>query len=357
VVLKKLFGFGKNRRIVYTLSGGAAYGYAHIGVLKFLEEYNLSPQAIVGTSMGAVVGGLYACGLSPVEIETVAHRLRSTELMRLFFPSFPRGGIVDSEGARDFLSRYIGDRRVEELPIDFRTVAVDIYTGEVVIFDHGPVLDAILASMSIPAIFNPYRYRGRSLVDGGVLNNLPWDIAKDLGDTHVVVNVAPHILDKVKQRIYTSSLKESAEEKSAGAESRAPKKASRKPLEDAEGKAVEDAAGGGKLLSIFEELHDKDTLSFKKLVSTLSRRGEVEEREEALSLPEVITHVMAIINEELTLPPRTRKGPFLYVHPNLMEYSLNDFHKAEEIISIGYRTAAESATIREKVERIAARKV
>jgi NTE family protein len=172
LILKKVFGIGKKRKIVYTLSGGAAYGYAHIGVLKYLEEHNICPDAIVGTSMGAVVGGLYACGLNPMEIEAVAQRLRSAELMRLFFPSFPRGGIVDSGGVREFLSHYTGDRRIEELSIDYRTVAVDIHTGEEVIFDHGPLLDAILASMSIPAIFNPYHYRGRDLVDGGVLNNL-----------------------------------------------------------------------------------------------------------------------------------------------------------------------------------------
>src|SRR6056297_3310441 len=178
-------------KIVYTLSGGAAYGYAHVGVLKFLEERNVRPAGIAGTSMGAIVGGLYAYGYSAAQIEQIAEQVRSLELVRLFFPSFPRGGIIDTDGIRDFFHGFVKDTRIEDLPIPYRSVAVDVETGEEVVFDRGPLLDGMISSMSIPAVFKPYRYYGRELVDGGVVNNLPWDVAETLGDTHIVINVAP----------------------------------------------------------------------------------------------------------------------------------------------------------------------
>ncbi|MDY7029748.1 MAG: patatin-like phospholipase family protein, partial [Spirochaetota bacterium] len=192
------------KKIAYTLSGGAAYGYAHIGVLKYLEENNIRPAAIAGTSMGAIVGGLYAYGYDAEHIEQIAEHVRSLELVRLFFPSFPRGGIIDTDGIRDFFHGFIHDARIEELPIAFRSVAVDINTGEEIVFDRGRLIDAMIASMSIPAVFKPYHYQGRFLVDGGLVNNLPWDIAQKMGDVNIVVDVAPLADQPDPERVYTS---------------------------------------------------------------------------------------------------------------------------------------------------------
>jgi predicted acylesterase/phospholipase RssA len=102
-----------------------------------------------------------------------------------------------------------------------------------------------------------------------------------------------------------------------------------------------------------DTIKDRDEFYPKRLLETLSKRSEA--RQETLSLPEVVTNVMAIINEELLLPPKSIRGTNLYIHPDLMEFSLNDFNRAEEIISVGYHTAVESASFRAAVSRIAGR--
>ena len=345
-MLRKLFAGKEEReyasRLVYTLSGGAAYGYAHIGILKFLEEQGLKADAVVGTSMGAIVGGLYACGYEADELEGIAHKLRTAEIMRLFFPSFPRGGIIDTDGIREFIRRYTSDRRIEDLEMIYRSVAVDVESGEEIIFDSGLILDAMMASMSIPAIFKPYPFRGRSLVDGGVLNNLPWDIARELGSSHVIANVAPHRLDSAKERIYTSALYEPDSERTA----RENRGESRKKRGEGEEASFQ---------SFINSMKKEEAFSFKKLLQSLSQAQERKDQG-GLSIPEIVTKVMAIINEELDLPKNSLRGTFLYVHPDLSSYSLNDFHKAEEIISRGYTTASEEAAFCKGVAKLVSKR-
>jgi len=334
-------------KIAYTLSGGAAYGYAHIGVLKFLEELHLKPAAIAGTSMGAIVGGLYSYGYDAGQIEQIAEKIRSLELVRLFFPSFPRGGIIDTDGIRDFFFGFIQDARIEELPVQFRSVAVDIKSGEEIVFDSGKLIDAILSSMSIPAVFKPYPYHGRFLVDGGVVNNLPWDIAGELGEVNIVLDVAPQAEKPNPDRIFTSGIlgKDLAEDSSA-----LPGKTRRRAQEN----RLKNEEFHTQLKKLIQAIqHGDDTVSIKDLVHKFTRS--VENKKEAQSIPEIITRVMAITNEYTQRPPSNQKGKTIYLHTDLMDYSLNDFHKADAIIEEGYKAAAETAAFREAVEKLAAR--
>lgn len=355
--------------LVYTLSGGAAYGYAHVGVLRYLEEWGLRPTAVVGTSMGAIVGGLYAYGYDSKQIQQVAEQVRSIEIVKLFFPSFPRGGIIDTDGIRDFFHGFIQDTLIEDLPIAYRSVAVDINTGQQVIFDRGRLLDAMMASMSIPTVFKPYSFHGHQLIDGGVLNNLPWKVAKEFGRLHVVVDVAPKRREETKRVLPASELIET------GAKNEAKRQAQeerRKQIKQSKEKEVSEQDFSDSQQSAFRKLEDRltngafreplrrlvdtlqarETFTVKDLVNSFTRRPD--HQAETLTLPEVITNVMAIINEQQTAEP---EGGFLntyaYLHPDLKEYYLNDFNKADEIIEQGYSEALTNPQFIQQVRKIA----
>lgn len=355
-------------KVVYTLSGGAAYGYAHIGVLEFLEESGLKPDAIVGTSMGAIIGGLYAYGYNAEEIKEISEKVRAVELMRLFFPSFPRGGIIDTDGIRAFFEEYVGETRIEELDTVYRSVAVDIATGEEIVFDRGKLLDGMVASMSIPAVFKPYRYGERYLVDGGVVNNLPWDIAQKYGRAHVVVNVAPR-REAPRRRFFTSELPEvpeGGETSRASQESRPQKEESREQQKEAvheeeehlvnnpfRGAFQNDENGLGPLRKLREHFSAGEGISLHHLMQSFAgASGGSEEKKKAFGLPEIVTNVMSIINDETELPKSNFGRHYVYLHPDLRNYSLNDFQKASEIISIGYQSAQEDPEFVKGVGRI-----
>ncbi|WP_263147547.1 patatin-like phospholipase family protein [Pseudomonas sp. RIT-PI-AD] len=206
-------------KIGLVLSGGAARGLAHIGVLKALEEQGVRIDAIAGTSMGAVVGGLYASGYRVDELEKLA---LSLDWEQALSDAPPRADVPfrRKQDDRDFLVKQklsfrddgslglpIGviqgqnlalllesllvhtsnTRDFDKLAIPFRAVATDIANGEKVVFDHGHLPQAIRASMSIPAVFAPVEMGGRLLVDGGMTDNVPVDVARAMGVDRVIV--------------------------------------------------------------------------------------------------------------------------------------------------------------------------
>ncbi len=217
-------------RIGLVLSGGGARGTAHIGVLKVLEQMRVPVDAIAGTSMGAVVGGLYASGLSAREIETImtsinwqdAFRdrparedltLRRKEEDQNFLVKFPLGvrgghvrlprGLIQGQKLTETLRRLtlpvarIND--FDELPTAFRAVASDLESGETVVMRSGDLTSAMRASLSAPGVFAPVERQGRLLVDGGITDNVPVDIARAMGvDVVIAVDVGFPLLPREK---------------------------------------------------------------------------------------------------------------------------------------------------------------
>ncbi len=312
------------KKIVYTLSGGAAFGYAHVGVLKFFEEQRIHPSAIVGTSMGAVVGALYAYGYDAAQIEDIASQIRSRELVRLFFPSLPRGGIIDTKGIRDFLSSLIGEVHIEELPIPYRSVAVDVMNGEEIVFDRGPLIDAVMPSMSIPGIFKPYQLYGRHLIDGGLLNNLPWDIGNELGRVNILVNVVPTRKKQEVRRKLSSEI--GAEYHGDG----------RPELPD---RMVSGDFHQG-MQQIIRRIRTHQKFSLQEFASTLTGRSD---QKEGPGIADVVTNVLAILNDQIDIPSGGLFRKIIYLEPRLAGYYPGDFHRAADIIEEGYQTAIRSA--------------
>ena len=216
-------------KVGLVLSGGAARGLAHIGVLRALEEQGVHIDAIAGTSMGAVVGGLYASGYSVQELEHLATTL---DWQQALSDAPPREDVPfrRKQDDRDFLVRqklsfrddgslglplgviqgqnlalllesklaHTADTRdFDKLPIPFRAVATDIASGEKVVFSQGHLPQVIRASMSIPAVFAPVELDGRLLVDGGMVDNIPLDVARDMGvDVAIVVDIGTPLRDR-----------------------------------------------------------------------------------------------------------------------------------------------------------------
>jgi NTE family protein len=154
------------------LGGGGARGLAHIGVIEWLTENGYVIRSIAGSSMGALVGGIYAAGRLAVYAEWVL-ALERMQVLRLLDPAFGRAGLFKGERIMGVLRELIGDRAIEELPVAFTAVATDLESGEEVWLREGGLFDAIRGSIATPLIFTPFVHGARTLLDGALVNPLP----------------------------------------------------------------------------------------------------------------------------------------------------------------------------------------
>lgn len=181
------------------LSGGGAKGFAHIGVFKLLEECGLMPDVIVGTSVGALMGALFADGYSADEIKELFSGREFSEFAQL---QLPKSGLFDSKRFRHFLRRHLRAKTFEELKTPLIVMATDLDNGESHEFRSGPIVEAVTASCSIPIIFSPVVINGVHYVDGGLFHNFPVSIIRDSCERVIGVNVSPLVSQKYKQTIF-----------------------------------------------------------------------------------------------------------------------------------------------------------
>jgi NTE family protein len=184
------------KTVSLVLGSGGARGYAHIGVIEELIAQGFEIRSVAGASMGALVGGIYAAGKLD-EYRDWARGLHKFDVLRLLDWTF-RGGLIKGDRIIARLKDLIGDARIEQLPIPYTAVAVDILAQREVWFTRGPLFDAIRASIAIPTVFRPHHYEGRTLVDGGLLNPVPiTPTLRDLTDCTIAVdlNAAPDDAD------------------------------------------------------------------------------------------------------------------------------------------------------------------
>jgi NTE family protein len=164
--------------IVLALGGGGAKGNAHIGVIRVLEREGFNIRGIAGTSAGGLWGSLYAFGYTPDEIHSHVGRATSTAI-------FNRGpedaaSWLGLRGVRQILAEALGDTSFEDLRIPFAVTAVDFTSAEQIVLDRGRVVEAVLATISVPGVFPPFPYDGRQLIDGGILDPVPVDVARQM---------------------------------------------------------------------------------------------------------------------------------------------------------------------------------
>ncbi|KXG74283.1 patatin-like phospholipase family protein [Thermotalea metallivorans] len=179
--------------IALALGGGAVWGISHIGILKVLENHHIPVHYMSGTSIGALVGGLYAAGIPLQKLYELAISTQWKNLSKL---SLPLGGILSNEPMEFFICNLIGNKTFEDLKIPFVAVATDLLTGEEIILHSGKLSTAIRASTAIPGIFHPIHINNRTLVDGGVVSNVPVHAVKGFNpDITIAVNLVPSLED------------------------------------------------------------------------------------------------------------------------------------------------------------------
>jgi NTE family protein len=211
--LLKLFK-KKKPKWALVLMGGGSRGLAHIGILNVLQKNGLTPDIIVGTSMGAVIGGLFASGISPAKLKEIANDFNLNNFIErphlpflskksqinildfLLLESYKsrllkKLGLNREDKMEAYLRNLIGEVCIEELPVKFACNALDLISGREIIFENGKLYKALRATMSLPILFEPTKIDNMLLLDGGVLNNAPVGIAKNL-DAQKVILVDVH---------------------------------------------------------------------------------------------------------------------------------------------------------------------
>lgn len=191
----------KKCTVSLVLGSGGARGLAHIGVIHWLEEHGYEIQAISGSSMGALIGGIYAAGKLDIYTRWVS-ALRQRDVIRLLDINFSGASLFSGERIMHTLKDLLGDTNIEDLPIAFTAVATDLDAGREVWFRRGSLFDAIRASISIPTVFTPVRYKGHLLVDGGLSNPIPIaPTVTDVTDVTIAVSLSGKQRDLFKETV------------------------------------------------------------------------------------------------------------------------------------------------------------
>ncbi|MFA6860209.1 MAG: patatin-like phospholipase family protein [Clostridia bacterium] len=171
----------KDLKIGVALGGGGARGCCHVGVLKVLDEFGIVPYAISGVSMGALVGGLYTSGYTPKQMEEYLLNFRQSKVFDFNIFKLLRNGLFKGDKIHAFIDESTKKQKIEDCKIKFFTSSVDILSGKTCVISSGSFADAIYPSLAIPCVFTPFERDGKVLIDGGIVDNLPDGILKDIG--------------------------------------------------------------------------------------------------------------------------------------------------------------------------------
>lgn len=172
-------------RIGLALGGGAARGFAHVGVIQVLEEAGIRPALVVGTSAGSLVAALYASGKTGAQLQQLAETMEEASFADWMLPVFSRGMLRGEAFAR-YVSTQVNGRTIETMPMPLGIVATDLNTGQGVLFQRGDTASAVRASSAVPAVFQPVKISGREYVDGGLVSPVPVRYARQMGAELVV---------------------------------------------------------------------------------------------------------------------------------------------------------------------------
>ncbi|HET6546195.1 MAG TPA: patatin-like phospholipase family protein [Rhodanobacteraceae bacterium] len=314
--------------ISLVLGAGGARGYAHIGVIEELLAQGFDIRSIAGSSMGALIGGIHAAGKLDVYRDWV-RPLQRFDVLRMLDWTISGGGFIKGNRIIGALKDLIGEVDIEDLPIAYTAVAVDIDVQREVWFSRGPLFDAIRASIAIPTIFRPYRYHGRTLVDGGLLNPLPVSpTLRDRTDATIAVDVnAPaEPLDGDDGDADRSRRSAAMNHGTGGLSS--PEIMSGDPAADAADRSESSGAGyRQKVAAFIESLHDKRT----------QRAAEHE-----LGVFDLVTRSLDTVQETITRLKLAAQPPDLLITIPRNACAFYEFYRAEEVIEIGRRRTREA---------------
>ena len=288
-------------RIGLALGSGSARGWAHLGVLQALEERGIRPEVVTGASVGALVAAAYASG-QRLELEEWVRTLTRVDVWRLLDTTFRGGGVMRGNRLMHAIGEQIEDRQIDELPIGFGAVAADLDTGEEIWLRSGSMLAAVRASSGMPGLFTPMWHQERWMIDGGVVNPVPITLCRALGADFVI---AVNLNVPVSSR--WAALKRGVSQ----------------PTEDPKERAEEHAEAGWAFMDKWAELMDG-------LVETLKPASG-----SGPGLFEVIAGSVHIMQDHIARSRMAGDPPNLCIAPDLGDFQLMDFHRAEEAIEAG----------------------
>jgi NTE family protein len=317
VLLENLIGRGQNgdkvglgsiRRPVIgiALGGGAARGFAHIGIMRTLIAHGIVPNVVVGTSIGAVVGGAYAAGHLDT-LEEWARSLQPRNILGYLDIRLNGSGLIGGEKLAAQLESAIGQTLIEELPLKFATVATEVRTGHEIWLTHGRVVDAMRASYALPGIFSPVLVGDRWLVDGALVNPVPVSAARALGAEIVIAaNLSSDIFTH-STTIYAHG--PSTQESEDGAPEAAVEPAPPK-------------RGFGKLFSLERSMK-------REFFGSGGRPG----------ISTVMVDAFNIMQDRITRARLAGDPPDMLISPRVGQIGWFDFHRAGDLIAYGARAA------------------
>jgi NTE family protein len=298
--------FRKNK-VGLTLGSGGAKGIAHIAVIEYLEELKIPIHYISGSSIGSVIGAVYSYGKLN-EFKNAVLSLTKKDVRSLFDPVLPRSGLLRGADAMKFIGKFIPeDVMIEDLKIPLSIVATDFLTGKAVVFKSGNLLDAVRASLSIPGIFIPVKFKDTFLIDGGVADPLPVNVVRDMGaNLTVAVNLHPGLKKRSIEKIF----KKNKPEKSIGVDS--------------------------KFIKIVEE-KDKPGSGISKsgIFSTVEHFLGLDEKNDMPNIFEVIMQSVDIMEYVNTMYTLQANPPTVLIEPQLLDTGTMDFFKAGNILIEG----------------------
>ncbi|NJK61483.1 MAG: patatin family protein [Synechococcaceae cyanobacterium SM2_3_1] len=348
------------------LGSGGARGWAHIGVIRALEEANIQISHITGASIGALVGAVYAAG----ELDDLEEFIRSLDwkgVVSFFDVVFPSSGLLDGNRVYELLSEHLHSMNIEDADLEFCCVATDLITGQEVRLQAGPMVDAVRASISIPGIFTPFERDGRFLGDGGIINPLPVDIMQQMGaEVIIAVNLNHHSsMESITETVQESlSLSIEAPEMSSGQqqvisshqetniEALAEAEISRtlcKENTDSEDKVQHKEST--QKTSVLIQGETTNRVNIKSLIDRIQQRYELiqdqvqaklenwmPEKKTGMNIFDVIGASLNVMEQQVTQSKLDTCPPDILIQPMLSQYGIFDFHLADDIIHEGYRS-------------------
>lgn len=279
-------------KIGIALGSGTARGFAHVGVLKAFEEVGVKPYAISGSSMGALIGGVYASGYPLLKIEEFVRSMNFSIFRRLLDFKLSMKGLVNGSKIEEFLCSVIVSKKIENLDTIFCCVSTDLLTGREVVFSRGSLVNAIRASISFPGVFVPVYHEGMYLIDGGVRNPVPVDLLPDECDVKVAVDVGPSIVKgKLMDKYFKNHIHQG-----------------KKTLNDAFMKLIK---------NIFNQEESSNDIEYPNILETLVQSA-------------------AIMQDTIYKSKVSNIKNLVEIKPKCDKYKLTDFSKAGELVDLGY---------------------
>ncbi len=343
-------------KIGLVLGSGSARGWAHIGILQALEELAIRIDCVAGSSIGALVGAVYASrGIEQLK-EVVVH-LDRRQLLSLLDVGLRHAGLIDGKRVADELREQIRQPEIQSLNLLFRAVATDLNTGEEVVLDHGDVIEAVRASISIPGVFTPVARGDRLLVDGGLTNPVPVSLARALGADFVIAVDVNHdlLVERASRAKERRTAGRDAQDDSARRDKAQPDRT--RQDEPDEARETEDGGEGPALPHFLQDLKRlirDDVIKRNSALAYLNRQMEkihlpdlaplkaAFEREDTPSILEVIFTSTAIMEARIGDYRLEIDQPDLLIRPRVGDIRGHEFDRGEEAIAEGYRAGMEA---------------